>query len=484
MSIFFFNQSLEPDKGFIGYIDNIVIQKKFTEELDIIRRYEVGRKNPNQYDAMVLKDGYDLFWKCDQVGPKISVNTASGVVTGTMSEGCLESNTFAINSYTNKITFVFMDSDSAPRDQIAIETDADSYNLEGDTQLVNTNSPYRGLVTLEWDLENTKLTFDSTGQLQTKQVWDNMFTLSPNSTYQMRLDFDGEFASISIIQKTTAVNENNQIVETYIDNEPVVFKTNRFPLDFRVRGGVGWSASLFDKSSSVDYVTVENTGFSEYKSTPLRSNMPYSGVQVFPSETPPKELVNGFDVSEWGGEKVVESESIKVTTSGDRRFEGIKTNKFFIRDPSDLRIYLDTLSSVKLNLFLYSYRNDKILPVRTGSLSSKKRIVTNVNAFSESGAGYYSLYITSSEYGVWRVYDVSVKVPSVSWFARSQIKNEWIPFKTVSGTNYGGVSFDEMGRELQIKALSRSHEAKIDSVQIQPKELSMGSLVWPDEVTT
>jgi len=482
MSIFFFNQNVSPDKGFIGYIDNIVIRSLFTEEIDVCRRYEVGRKNPNQYDTMIFKDGYDLFWKCDQVGPIISVDAPNfPFITGTMSEGCSESDTFGIRSYKNKIVFVLMDSDSVPRDQIAIENDANSNSLEGDAQLVSDSSAYRGLAILEWDSASTKLTFKIESDLIPKQVWD-LPVLNANSTYQMRLDFDGEFASISIIQKATAVN-GDQVVETYVD-EKVVFKTNRFPLDFRVRGGVGWSASLFDKSSSVDYVTVENTGFSEYRSTPLRSNMPYAGVQVFPSETPPKDLVGSFDVSEWGGQKTIESQSIKVTTSGNRRFEGIKTNQFFIRDPSDIRISLDTLSSVDLNVFLYSHRNDKILPVRTGSLSSKKRIVTSVNTSLDNGAGYYSLYVTSSTYGIWNVYDISVKVPSVSWFARSKARDEWIPFKTISGIDYGGVSFEEMGRELQIKALSRFYEANINGVQIQPKELTMGNLVWPDEVTT
>jgi hypothetical protein len=288
-------------------------------------------------------------------------------------------------------------------------------------------------------------------------------------------------ASIKVVQ--SAYEDNGDWIE-----ESTVFDTGLFPLDFRLRGGVGWQAELTDHASTVERIYLEEVEFAEYRSAPLRSRTPYSGAQVFKSGTPPFEVVEFFAASDWGGAidydamKSPTGKAYKVTTSANNRFEGIRSQRFFIQNPSDIRVSARVLSGINLEMFLYCYETDVMTSVHQhDTLGPDWTDIDKTISLPE--AGHYALYITSQYFGVWWVDSLSVRPPSVAWAARPDKESPWSPLKSaVADSEYGGAVFEYPGKELQVRGASKTIDGTVYDLQIKPKYAELGKLIWRDEV--
>jgi len=467
-------------RGIIGDLDELAVFGTTLSQIDIENHYAVGKYSPNQYLSLMQFDGADGIYSFEDAGPYINgLKKVSGayvdIKLSMQATDCSDSTTFALNPANNKISFVIMDSDSAPRDQIALQEDE---NLNEDEQLVNSGIPYQGVCTLEWNNTEAELSFVTN---ESSSVWDEI-SLNPMLPYSLRMSFDGNRINIEIVLLPHE-NEGNWV------DRSVVFETGFFPLDFRLRGGVGWKSELIDMRSSVQRILIEDVQFSEYRSAPLRSRNPYSGVQIFKSGTPPLNLVGGIGVSasDWGGSinqdlsKSKSGKSYKVNTTGQLRYEGIKTGRFFVQNPNDARITFKTISGVGLEVFLYCYETDQVVPVYAHDLFSSEWVEID-RTVSVTECGYYALYVTSSSFGEWYVDELSIKSPSIAWSARPDQEDKWVPMKGVVDSQYGGVVFNNPGKNLQVQGISKFVDSTIHDVQILPKYAELGKIVWEDEV--
>lgn len=475
--IVLFNSDGAETRGFIGDIDQVAIFQSNLTQDQIKDQYLIGKNASNEYVELMKFDDaegiysfddidrivYGLFWDgSEYVNLKQSMNAA-----------CTESTSFALNSFRNSISLVVMDSDSAPRDQSTLQNDL---QLEGDEQLVNTGTPYQGLCTLEWDNEEAFLSFVTS---VSEHKWD--FSIESGKMHALRLYFDGAQAGIKIV-KMPRENNGEWVPAS------VVFDTGLFPVDFRLRGGIGWKAQLMDHHSSVERVYLEEAEYAEYRSAPLRSWRPYQGAQVFKSGTPPVELVEQLAASDWGGSinhdpmKSASGNAYKVETSAENRFEGIRTQRFFLQNTSDIRVTTRLLAGVGVEMFLYKYDTDELISIHKHDTLNGDWV--DIHEFtSVTSAGYYSLYITSPNFGLWWIDNLSVTVPTVAWSARPNNKSPWSPLKSsVVDSEYGGVVFEHPGSELQVRGVSKTAEGNVHDLQIRPKYAELGKFLWRDEV--
>ena len=479
------NTDSDP-KGLIGDIDEVAVFSKTLSATDVQNHYAVGKYSPNNYSETMKSSGADGIYSLDEANKYIYGLKKTGSwppyeeITLSLSASCSESTSFALNPVNNKISFVIMDSDSSPRSQIEMQ---DDQVLQGDEQLVPTGVPYQGLCTLEWNNSNAKLSFLTTGS---SHLWEGL-RLMPNVQHSLRMVFDGSFASIQVIQLPY-----EDYSEIGIDGghdiwvpEEIIFDTGRFPLDFRLRGGVGWSASLIDMHSSVQQVLLEDVQIAEYRSAPLRSKTPYSGAQIFKSGTPSRNAITAFSASDWGGSIVNDyTKSVtawRVDTTGNKKYEGIKSGRFFLANPKNVKISFKVIVSVQIDAFLYCYETDEIIQIHSDYADSPDWITIEKTMDLER-AGHYALYITSPSFGQWWVDEISASPQSIAWFARPDQESQWVPLKTVSDSKYGGVAFTHPGKTLQVRGVSKVLDGTISDVQIEPKYAELGKLVWRDEI--
>jgi hypothetical protein len=469
----------EP-RGLIGDLDELAVFGKTLSEIDIQNHYAVGKYSPNHYLPLMEFDGADGIYSFEDAGPyinglsKVSPGEYTDIKLSMQATDCSDSASFALNPANNKISFVIMDSDAAPRDQVALQEDE---NLNDDEQLVNSGIPYQGICTLEWNNTEAELSFVTN---DSSSVWGEI-NLNPMLPYSLEMSFDGGRINIEIVLLPHE-NEGEWVERS------VVFKTGFFPLDFRLRGGVGWKSELIDMHSSVQRILIQDVQFAEYRSAPLRSRIPYSGAQIFKSGTPPLDLAGdiGVSASDWGGSidpdlsKSKSGKSYKVNTTGQLRYEGIKTGRFFIQNPNDARIAFKTISAVNLEVFLYCYETDQIVPVHAHYLTSSEWVELD-REVSVTECGYYALYVTSSSFGEWYVDELSIKSPSIAWSARPDQEDKWLPMKNVVDSQYGGVKFDHAGKNLQVQGVSKFVDGTIHDIQIMPKYAELGKIVWEDE---
>lgn len=471
------SSSLSDPKGFIGDIDEVAVFDKVLSPTEIAHQYAVARNSPNEYVELLKNQSAEGIYSFEDIGPVISGLKKDGPgyndIKLWLSAACEESPSFLINPANNKIQFVIMDSDSSPRDQIAVQNDD---QLDGDEQLMPTGTPYQGVLTLEWNNEFADLTFESNGSVH---VWDGI-NVVPNLNYSLRFSFDGQFASIELIRLAYDGEEGWQ-------PEAEVFQSDRFPLELRLRGGVGWASQLVDHEAGINKIFVEDVQFAEYRSTPFRSRTPYYGAQIFKSGTPSHDLVAQFAASDWGGQinfdntKVASDKAYKVSTTGEKRFEGIRTQRFWVQNPKDLVVSLRVISGVTLEMFLYDYETDTLFPIHTHNTLGPDWIEIE-KTVSLPRASNYALYVTSASFGQWFVDEISVKSASIDWSARQDENSVWMPLKNLADRAYAGVVFDYPGKGLQVKGISKVIDGQIKDVQVQPKYAELGAFAWRDKV--
>lgn len=476
--IVLFNSDGAESRGFIGDIDQVAIFKKSLSPDEVTAQYMVGKYSPSEYVELMKFDGAEGIYSFDDIDRIVYGLFKNGSnyvdLKQSMDAACAESPTSALVPYKNSISLIIMDSDAAPRDQSAIQNDP---QLQGDEQLVTGGNPYQGICTLSWDDDEALLSFTTS---ISEHTWD--FSIENSRAHALRLYFDGAKAGIRVVQ--LPYENNGEWVPSSL-----VFDTGLFPVDFRLRGGVGWKAQLMDHSSFITRVYLEDAEHAEYRSAPLRSHIPYQGAQVFKSGTPSVEMVEYFAASDWGGSinsdpmKSTSGKAYRVDTSAANRFEGIRTQRFFVQNIDDIRVRLSVISQTELEIFLYSYETDELIAVHQHNNSSSTGWTEIDETTAVHGAGYYALYITSAYFGRWWVDNVSVTLPTVAWSARPDSKSPWSPLKAaVANSEYGGVFFEHPGKALQIRGISKTKDGNVYDLQIKPKYAELGKFVWRDEV--
>lgn len=272
----------------------------------------------------------------------------------------------------------------------------------------------------------------------------------------------------------------------------------------RIRGRIGWSASLVDADASIADIRSSGLVYAEYKTEKTPSITPLKGAQLISDYSPNFELLNGISKDPWSDSKTLvnldttksnSGEARKISTAADGYFEqGVITNSgnpFVIEDPNDLIIKFDVWfpnNGSKLIVYLYRPEDKAFISVFVPPFSYNQWDTIELILDEKIPSGLYQLAILQNNIAndsIWWIDNIQIKKRLIEWSARSSVAgpwefdgDDWIDFKNTVNVNNSGVMLFRKGHNLQLKAWAKSHYAEIYSIDLSPIYAELGNLVW------
>lgn len=381
-------------------------------------------------------------------------------------------------------------------------------DLDTDTQFdldtlpdYTTHSWYE--VKLRWSAIDTTLTIenaDGVGYTFTPPVLDPISLLDfDQGKYIVLLDFETNQVRIRIFQ-------SNQVGE--FDASMIIFDSGIVHDDslFKVRKGrLGWYAQMLDGNATLQNIRQRDMNFGELKSKSYASFTPVKGVQLSADASSPLHLATNIFQSPWGVGSINADPSASATggawriqSEGGQPLQGIQTNWFVLDNFQNIDISFQlnypqdalVIPGAGLDVFLYG-EYGRCIPLEIGPILGGRWETYHARLKDDLvQTGTYALMMVQTmpeKDTIWWIENIKVETPAILWWARSQrddawhtLADQWVPFRDVMDRQYSGLTFDERGRDLQIKLRTLRQSAIFHNFTATPQYATLGNFAWTD----
>ena len=329
-------------------------------------------------------------------------------------------------------------------------------------------------------------------------VW-NYPGLSPYTAYQAVCTLEENSIRVQIYN----VNQITLAQSSLLFDSGAISDSYQFP---RRPGRIGWSASFTDGEAHLISIRPERTLFAEYQSTPLNSRTPVKGVQVYANYSPDIELWNDFTASSADNANPI------VSLDSKRSITGSATKVYINQAVAGQGVISNVLSQDDISGITEWAEVEIKFSVWVPSAAAQTETTTlQVNLVSDTGWSV-PLGFPNIQYNTWQpisfagpdipsgLYQLQIIYPGVtsmtfwvdavsvtqrtlSWGARANQSDPWVPFNGLTSDNAAGILINR-GTQLQIRAQAKRQDAAILSKpKIKPTFAQLGKAVWPEDIS-
>jgi hypothetical protein len=365
----------------------------------------------------------------------------------------------------------------------------------------------------QWDLERTEDT-ESNAYIAVSLTWgpgasrvriyDSETPLEAAYTFNFNLDASTDYLlHIDLEQNSIRVQIHYLSADGAILD--VVFDSRRITDDFmfkRRKGRVGWHFDLEDGTAFIDNVRTSALMFAEYQSQPFRSLTAVTGIELFVSGTPDRQLVSGLNPGPYGGVVVPDTTrqnstdgAFKIINPGTDPLQGVMTDQFTIDNWDETLIQFDVWfpkQALDANagpvVFLLSDRGRVIqFPFPFIMADQWQTVRFPALAATEEQTGAFRLLILQTRANItttWWLDNLSVVARSLTWSGRASDDAEWFDFKDSYNKAGDGIRLLERGFDTQVRGRALRQSAYIERIGFKPKYAELGNFVWREDAVT